>query len=58
MSEINQPTLATLINDKVDLQTALDKLVCVFARKYYPHRISLEVRYVNGDAQVTVSVVI
>jgi hypothetical protein len=58
MSEIDQPTLAALINDKVDLQTAVDKLVCVFARKYYPIRVSLEVRYVNGDAQVTVSVVI
>jgi hypothetical protein len=58
MNEIHQPTLAELINDKIDVQTAIDKILKSFALKYYNHKITLELRYINGDPQVTVNITV
>jgi hypothetical protein len=58
MPEIHQPTIAKLINDKVDLEKQIDDLLKPFTRKYYNHKISLELCRINGEPQVTVNITV
>ena len=52
-AEIHQPTIAEMMEDKIDLQVKLDALLKDFHKKYPQASLSITLRRVIGDYQAT-----
>ena len=55
-TKIHEPTIAEMINDKIDFQMALDKLLKDFHKKHPQASLSITTRRMIGDYQATLEV--